>query len=711
LEQLTQNLRSGEMKILEVPFPALNPGMVMVRNYFSLISAGTEGKSVKDARLSMIGKARARKDEVKKVIDSAKTFGLKDTYRMVMNRLDAPSPLGYSCAGEVIAVASDVSEFKVGDRVACGGSSANHAEVIAVPKNLCAHIPAGVSYEQASFSTLGSISMQGVRQADLRMGENCVVIGLGLLGQLSMQLLQAGGIKAIGVDIDSKQVASALKNGLTHCYERNREDLEQVVINHTNGYGCDAVIITAATSSTDPIELAGVLARRKAKIVVVGAVPTGFSRKNYYNKELELRMSCSYGPGRYDPEYEEGGIDYPYEFVRWTENRNMQSFLEFLGEKKVNVDVLTSHTFDFAKAGDAYQMILDRSEQFTGILLRYEQGKELQKKIQVSKKTPTPSNNNIGLIGAGSFGQNFLLPALKGNATFIGVATSRSNNARNIADKYGFNYCTGNASEIISDKNISTIFIATRHHTHAEYVIESLKAGKNVFVEKPLCMTEDELEQIRSLQSSSGATVMVGFNRRFAPFIRDIKKSLAKDIPVSINYRINAGIVAPDHWVHDKNIGGGRIIGEACHFIDLCMHLAGSHITSVSARNMKDPRANNDSVVISLQFANGSIASVSYFSNGNKSLPKEYLEVFSGGVVHVIDDFKSLKTFGKTMKEVKGTQDKGHKSEVETFMSAITKGNPSPIPFSELYLTTLATFKSLESIASGGDSINLEGIF
>jgi polar amino acid transport system substrate-binding protein len=710
LEQLTQNLKSGEMKILEVPFPAMNPGMVMVRNHYSLISAGTEGKSVKDARLSMIGKARARKDEVKKVIDSARTYGLKDTYRMVMNRLDAPSALGYSCAGEVIAVASDVSEFRIGDRVACGGSSANHAEVIAVPKNLCVLIPEGVTYEQASFSTLGAIAMQGVRQADLRMGENCVVIGLGLLGQLSMQLLRAGGIKAIGIDIDAKQVASAMKNGLTHCYERSREDLEQVLINLTNGYGCDAVIITAATSSTDPVELAGVIARRKAKIVIVGAVPTGFSRKNYYNKELDLRMSCSYGPGRYDPEYEEGGIDYPYEFVRWTENRNMQSFLDFLEGKKINVDVLTTHTFDFPKAADAYQMILNRSEAFTGILLRYGQGKELQKKIVVSKHTSSPANNNIGLIGAGSFGQNFLLPALKGHATFVGVATSRSNNARNIADKYGFSYCTGDASEIIRDANVSTIFIATRHHTHAEYVIESLKAGKNVFVEKPLCMTEQELEEIRKLNAVSGTTLMVGFNRRFAPFIQQLKKSLAADIPVSINYRINAGIVPPDHWVHDKNIGGGRIIGEACHFIDLCMHLAGSLITSVSAVNMKDPHAHNDSVVISLRFANGSIASVSYFSNGNKTLPKEYLEVFSGGVVSVVDDFKSLKIFGKTNKEISRTQDKGHKAEVEAFMEAVKKGDPSPIPFAEIYTTTLATLKTVESIARGGDAISLDSI-
>jgi predicted dehydrogenase/threonine dehydrogenase-like Zn-dependent dehydrogenase len=707
VEQLTQNLKSGAMKILEVPYPALNAGMVMVRNHFSLISAGTEGKSVKDARLSMIGKARARKDEVKKVIDAARTFGIKDTYRMVMNRLDAPSALGYSCAGVVIAVASDVPEFKVGDRVACGGSTANHAEVIALPKNLCVKIPDTVSFEQASFTTLGAIAMQGVRQADLRIGENCVVIGLGLLGQLTVQILNAGGIKAIGIDIDGRQVATALKNGLSNCYERTREDIEQLVYNLTGGYGCDAVIITAATSSTDPVELAGILARRKAKVVVVGAVPTGFSRKNYYNKELELRMSCSYGPGRYDPEYEEGGIDYPYEFVRWTENRNMQSFVELLAEQKVNAGVFISHVFDFSKAPDAYQMILDRSEPFTGILLKYDEKKEQQKSVFIAQKAAAPSPINIGLVGAGSFGQNFLLPALKGHATFVGVATSRSNNSRNIADKYGFSYCTGNAAEIFSDPSIATVFIATRHNTHAEYILEAMRSGKNVFVEKPLCMNEGELEEIRQVYSQAGVRLMVGFNRRFAPFTVQMKKMLTDANPKAINYRINAGIVPPEHWVHDKNVGGGRVIGEVCHFIDLCMFLAGSLITSVSARSMADPHAHNDTVVISLQFANGSIANISYFSNGNKNISKEYLEVFSGGVVSVLDDFKSLGTYGKTKKETSGTQEKGHKEEVASFMDAVKTGKPSPIAFGELYISTLATFKVLESIALGGQVIHL----
>ena len=702
MEQLTQNLKNGEMKILEVPYPALSPGMLLVRNHFSLISAGTEGKTVKDARLGLVGKALARKEEVRKVIDAARTFGIKDTYRMVMNRLDAPSPLGYCCAGEVIAMADDVTGFKIGEWVACGGFTANHAEVIAVAKKLCAKIPDGVSVADASFTTLGAIAMQGVRQADLRIGENCVVIGLGLIGQLTMQILNAAGIKSIGVDIDVRQVEAAEKNGLKNCYLRSRDDIGQVVATLTNGYGCDAVIITAATSSIDPVEFAGAVARRKAKVIVVGAVPTGFSRKNYYLKELELKMSCSYGPGRYDSHYEEGGIDYPYEYVRWTENRNMQSFLELLNGKKINTHVLTSHIFDFEKAPEAYNMILERSEYFSGILLRYDLKKELQKKIRIKQKDIPATGSNIGLIGAGTFAQNFLLPSLRGHATFTGLATARPANARNVAGKFGFSYCTGDASEIFADPDISTVFIATRHNSHAGYVLDAMRSGKNVFVEKPLCMNENELEEIKTQYAQSNVHLMVGFNRRFSPFIAEIKKMLSDANPVAINYRINAGIIPPEHWVHDPAVGGGRIIGEVCHFIDLCMFLAGSPVKAVSASAMDSQRSLNDTLVVNLRFANGSIASISYFSNGNKKLPKEYLEIFSGGITAVLDDFKSVSISGKSNKIIRKVQDKGHKAGIEAFMNAVKSGSPSPVSFDQLYMSTLATFKVLESLVNDG---------
>ncbi len=708
MEQLTQNLKDGAMQLLEVPYPALSSGYVLVRNHFSLISAGTEGKTVKDARLGYIGKARARKEEVKKVLQTARTLGVMNTYRLVMNKLDAPNAMGYSCAGEVIAIADDVKDFKVGDLVACGGATANHAEVVAVPVNLCVKVNANVAMQEAAFTTVGAIAMQGIRQADLRLGENCVVIGLGLVGQLTIQLLKASGVKTIGIDIDPRQVALAKICGADLALERDREDLEQAVQHFTNGFGTDAVIITAATSSTDPVDLAGALCRKKGKVIIVGAVPTGFARKNYYNKELDLRMSSSYGPGRYDLEYEEKGLDYPQAYVRWTENRNMQAFVDLLADRKISIEYLLTHTFHFNEAPKAYQLILDKSESFSGIVLQYDLNKKLSSKVELRKTNPVASDTvSVGMIGAGSFAQNFLLPALKDKIHFTGVATARANNARNMADKYSFAYATGEASEILADKNINTVFIATRHHSHAEYVLGALQNNKNVFVEKPLCMNEDELESIREVYVKNNARLMVGFNRRFAPFIQKIKNTFNTNQPLAINYRINAGVIPAEHWVHDATIGGGRILGEVCHFIDLCMFISGSKIISVSANAMDDTQHLNDTLIINLRFENGSIASISYFSNGNKNLEKETLEVFSNGVVAIVNDFQTLQIFGKNKSEQKATIDKGHTQEVAAFVDAIKNGKPSPIPFDELYLTTLVTFKVIESIALGGKEISI----
>ncbi len=707
MEQLTQSLKDGKMEILEVPFPALNAGQVLVRNHYSLISAGTEGKTVKDARLGYLGKARARKDEVKKVIQSARTLGVFETYRLVMNKLDAPSALGYSCAGEIIAVADDVRDFKIGDKVACGGAGAVHAEVVAIPVNLCVKIDETVSLAHAAFTTVGSIAMQGVRQADLRLGENCVVIGLGLVGQLTVQLLNASGIKTVGIDIDKAQCNLAITSGAELSFQRNEEQLEQAILNFTNGYGADAVIITAGTSSNDPIDLAGLLCRRKGRVIIVGAVPTGFSRKNYYNKELELRMSCSYGPGRYDSEYEEKGLDYPQAYVRWTENRNMQAFAELLRLKKINPEKLLTHTFNFQEAKDAYQLIVDRTEPFVGIVLKYDTAKTISDKVFTKQVSAPISEVKLGMIGAGSFGQNFLLPALKGKVNFVGVATARPNNARNVADKYGFKFCTGNADEVISNEKVNTLFIATRHNTHGEYVLKGLKANKNVFVEKPLCMSLDELLAIKEAKSKTNAQVMVGFNRRFAPLITKLKASLNNSIPSAILYRINAGIMPPDHWIHDPEVGGGRIIGEVCHFIDLCSFLCNSPIEHVSAQAMKDAHHNNDSVAINLGFKNGSIATISYFSNGNKEFAKEYIEVFNGGVIAKIEDFTTLTVYGKNKNITKSNQDKGHKNEVAEFISALSKGKELPISFDEIYNSTFATFAVLDSISINGQKIVL----
>lgn len=708
MEQLTQNLKSGVMEILEVPFPALTSGSVLVRNHFSMISAGTEGKTVKDARLGLIGKARSRKAEVKKVIDAARTYGLKDTYRMVMNKLDAPSALGYSCAGEVIAVAEDVVDFRIGDWVACGGSGAVHAEIVAVPVNLCVKVPKRIPLEYAAFTTLGAIALQGIRQADLRLGENAVVIGLGLLGQLTLQMLEASGVSAIGIDLDPRMVELARKNGNKNCFQRNREDLEAEIYRLTNGYGCDAVIITAATSSTDPVDLAGELARKKGKVIIVGNVPTGFSRANYFKKELDLRMSSSYGPGRYDPEYEEKGLDYPYAYVRWTENRNMQAFVELLEKGSLRMEGLLTHRFAFRQAADAYQMILDKTDPFAGIVLHYDISKEIADvPLQLKSYTYNGSGPVVGLIGAGSFGQNFLLPSLKGKAELAGVVTARPNNARNIASKYGFSWCSGDAGEIFASKDINTVFVVTRHDSHAEYVLKALNSDKNIFVEKPLCLNENELQQIKELYLKKQVRLMVGFNRRFAPLTASLQQFIAPGQPMAIHYRINAGAIPAGHWIHDPATGGGRVIGELCHFIDYCLYVSGSELQSLSAIALKDPDGRRDTVSVQLEFENGSTAQLSYFSNGNKLLPKEYIEIFSQGKVAVIKDFQELELYGKALKKISTRQDKGHAQEISSFLNAVKNGEPSPISFKDIYTVTLAGFKVLESIAANGVRIPL----
>ncbi|MBK9425012.1 MAG: bi-domain-containing oxidoreductase [Bacteroidetes bacterium] len=713
MEQLTQSLKDGQMNLLEVPFPALNHGYILVRNHFSLVSAGTEGKTVKDARLGYIGKAKARKDEVRKVIQTAKTLGIMKTYQMVMNKLDAPNPLGYCCAGEVIEVSPEITEFRIGDYVACGGNSANHSEVVSVPKNLCVKIPAGVTVEQAAMTTLGSIALQGVRQADLRLGESAAVIGLGLIGQLTIQLLQASGIKTIGIDIDEQQVKAAIQNCQTIAFSRNSEYVYTAIDELTNGFGVDAVIITAGTSSSDPIDFSGEICRQKGKVVVVGAVPTGFKRTNFFKKELDLRMSCSYGPGRYDSDYEEKGIDYPYGYVRWTENRNMESFLQLISSGKISVEPLITHRFNFASAIEAYNMIVNRTEPFLGIILKYDQSKSVRSTVSTNGTTNVLFKADkpiIGFIGAGNFAQNFLLPAIGNDGQLKGISTARPANARNLADKYKFKYAAGSASEIIEDPEINTLFIATRHDSHFTYVIKGLNAGKNVFVEKPLCMDVDELEQIKKAHAASGKSLMVGFNRRFSPLVKSLMNVIHEknDVQLSINYRINAGIVPSDHWIHDKSVGGGRIIGEACHFIDLASFLAKSKIESVSAVAVPDAHSQNDTAVISLYFKNGSIANISYFSNGNKEVEKENIEVFFNGRIAIINDFKTLTIYGKNKieKKSKGT-DKGHNQEVSEFLNNINSGSPCPIPFEEQYNSFLATFMCIKSISSNGERIIL----
>ncbi len=702
MKQLIQNLKTGKMELLEVPAPAMPNGYLLIRNHYSLISAGTEGSKVKTARSSLIQKARKKPDQVKQVLDSVKTEGLSATYNKVMNKLDFPSPLGYSCAGEVIDVAGDVQGFKVGDRVACGGATATHAELVAVPKNLCIKVPDNVSMEYAAFTTVASIALQGIRQADVKLGENAVVVGLGLIGQLIVQMLSAAGVRVAGIDIDDRMVELARESGACLAFNRNDPRLESELNSFSYGHGVDAVIISAGTSSTDPVELAGRLCRRKGKVIIVGAVPTGFSRPNYYKKELELRMSASYGPGRYDDNYEEKGLDYPIGYVRWTENRNMQAFLQLLAGEKLPVNLLLSHTFSFDNALEAYELIMSKKEPFTGILLEYDREREIAVKTTFGKaESPEGQAPRVGFIGAGSFAQKFLLPNVAGKAALVTVATASGNNATNIAQKYGFAAASGDARDVTGDSRINTVFIATRHNTHARYVLDSLEQGKHVFVEKPLALTEEELETIKTEYEKRNVHLMVGFNRRFAPLIQKMRAVVGDDTRKAITYRVNVGHIPADHWTQDPEVGGGRIIGEVCHFVDLCMYIAGSRPVRLSAFSMEAEPNLLDTVSVNILFANGSVANLSYFANGSKALEKEYLEVYSNGVTAVLRDFKELDIYTGRRKTEKSSQDKGHRREVQLFLESVREGKPTPIPFEEIYLSSLLPFKILESMRTG----------
>ena len=712
MQQLTQKLGSGDMIIQEVPYPQSGKGMVIVKNHYSIISAGTEGSTVVAARKSLIGKAKERPQQVKQVIDTLKKQGPVQTYRAVMKKLDAYSPLGYSCAGEVIEVGEGVTEFEVGDKVACAGVGyANHAEIVSVPINLCVKLDTNTNLKDAAYNTLGAISMQGVRQADMRLGESCVIIGLGLLGQLAALILKASGVTVIGIDVSEAAVKQAVENkvvdlGLT----RNAAGVEEQILAATNGYGADAVIIAAATSSLDPINFAGAIARKKGKVVVLGAVPTGFERDPYwYRKELELKMACSYGPGRYDLNYEEKGIDYPLPYVRWTEKRNMEAFQNLILTKKIDIDYLTTHEFGFDNAKAAFDLVVSKAEPFTGIALKYNIEKAANKTKIATSETEQLGKINISFIGAGSYAQGNLLPNIPetNDVGRIGVLTNTGTTSKRVAEKFKFQFCATQEVDVF-DENTNTVFVATRHDSHGPYVLKSLKANKNVFVEKPLCLLESELEAIIEAQENANKAVMVGFNRRFSPLTTKLKKAVGNN-PMTMLYRINAGAIPGDNWIQDLEIGGGRVLGEVCHFIDYLTYLNGSLPVKVSATALPDANQLNDTVNILIQFKNGSSGVVAYYANGSKAMTKEYVEVFSAGLSATLNDFKELKIYGKGKpKKTKIlNQNKGQKDMVEAFVNGLLTDGKAPIPFEEIVAVTKASFKVLESVKRGGEQVEV----
>ena len=700
MQQLTQKLKDGETKIVEVPFPQCGERMILVQNHYSVISAGTEGATANSARKSLIAKAKERPQQVKQVLDVLKKQGIVQTYRAVTKKLEAYSPCGYSSSGVVIAVGSEVTGFAPGDKVACAGVGyANHAEVVAVPVNLCVKLADDADLAAAAYNTLGAIAMQGVRQSELHLGDTVLIIGLGLVGQITAQLCRAAGCRVIGTDVSSQAVSSAGKY-LDLPLLRNTAGIEETIADFTSGNGVDSIIITAATGSLDPVNFAGKVARRKANVVIVGAVPTGFDRNDYYRKELNLKMSCSYGPGRYDSDYEEKGIDYPIEYVRWTEKRNMEAFQELIVSGKIDVKALTTHTFEFADAPQAYDLIVSKSEPFTGIVLKYDITQTpLSSTIRINDQMPEKSSApGIAFIGAGSYAQSNLLPNLPKNIRRVNILTNSGTTSRRVAERFKFAQCTDSESAIFNDSTIDTVFIATRHDSHCDYAIKALQHHKNVFVEKPLALNIPDLQDIEKAYSESGKQLMIGFNRRFSPLTELLKKSIGNGA-MTMLYRVSAGTIPISSWIQDPETGGGRIIGEGCHFIDYMTYICGSLPVRVYASSLPDPQHLNDAVNINIEFANGSVGVLAYYSNASKAMDKEYFEVHHSGTSAVLQDFRKLDIYGKKrLRKKLWSQNKGQAEMVRSFIDSIGNGGAPLIPFAELRAVTLASFAAVTSL-------------
>jgi predicted dehydrogenase/threonine dehydrogenase-like Zn-dependent dehydrogenase len=706
MKQVIQNFRSGVLKVDEVPETICQKGGILVNNAASLISAGTEKLVIDLAQKSLVGKARERPDLVRQVINKVRRDGLMNAIQTVRARLEEPIALGYSCAGTVREVGRGAEEFRVGDHVACAGMNyASHAETVFIPKNLAVRIPDTLSFDEAAFVTLGAIALQGVRTAEAKLGDAIAVIGLGLIGQLTVQILQAAGCRVIGIDLDHFKIELARSLGAEAAVQRD-DDVGGAVAQFTGGYGVDAVIITAAAETNDPIELAGALARDRAIISVVGGVPLDLPRKIYYEKELQLRLSRSYGPGRYDEQYEERGIDYPIGYVRWTERRNMQEFLRLVSIQAVKLEPLITHRIPIAQAERAYEMISGvNTEAYLGIVLKYTESRgcgSASKTIALKKKrADAAAEVKLGLIGAGNFARGTLLPRLSKaeNLSLIGIATGTGRSAKTMGDLYGFSYCTTDYREVIGSEEINTVFIATRHDTHALMAAEAVRAGKTIYLEKPLAISQEGLIEVMEAVAQRNGRVMVGFNRRFSALSSELKRFFYGIWPLAITYRINAGAIAKDSWIQGEE-GGGRILGEVCHFVDYLQFLSDADPVETFAYQSA---AGMDTLSIVIKLSDGSIGNINYFSCGDKAFPKERIEVCGGNRTAVLDDFRALEMWkgGKRKTIRRMAQDKGYDGELSSFLRAARSGGEMPIPWRTQIMTTLTTFRIVDALASG----------
>jgi predicted dehydrogenase/threonine dehydrogenase-like Zn-dependent dehydrogenase len=721
MKQVLQHARTGEITVEEVPAPQLLPGCVLVRVAASVVSAGTERASAEFAKKSLLQKAKSRPDLVRDVIQKVQRDGVLAAMHSVRTRLDQPQNPGYSSAGIVISVGEGVNDLRPGDRVACAGAGfAVHAEIACVPRLLVAKIPSGVGeevpFEQACFATLGAVTLHGIRTAEAKLGDMFAVIGLGLMGQITVQLLKAAGCRVLGMDINASRTELAQQLGADRVCSSSAA-FRDLCSEMSGGRGVDSVLITAETASSDPVNLAGAIARDRAIVVAVGTVGMEIERKAYYEKELDFRISRSYGPGRYDSVYEQKGRDYPIGYVRWTENRNMEAFLQMLAENKIDMRPLITHRFAIERAESAYELITGRSnEAFLGVVIQYaESGNDTRTLALVHDgavgTTERGAHLSVGLLGAGGFAASILIPAMKESSRtrLTAICAATGSHAQSAGRKFGFQSCTTDESEIIGNSAINTVVVATRHNLHARQVVAALKTNRNVFCEKPLCLSEAELGTIvRTLSKgkTSRPVLMVGFNRRFAPMTVRMKSFLGGiSEPLALHYRINAGHLPPDHWVNDREQGGGRILGEVCHFVDLLMYLAGSPIVEVDARGIgSSARYSGDNVVASLRFANGSEGTISYLANGDRSYSKERIEVFGGGRAAVLEDFRRLELVQGGRKQTvvsRWRQDKGHRAEWDAFVESVVGGKDAPIPLEEIVCSALATFAIEQSLATG----------
>ncbi|MGZ9222497.1 MAG: Gfo/Idh/MocA family oxidoreductase [Anaerolineales bacterium] len=708
MKQLLQNIKTGKSTVEDVPTPTPREGQALVKVGASLVSAGTERMVVEFAEKNLVGKARSRPDLVKQVIDKARREGLVITAQAAFNRLDQPMALGYSSAGTIIGLGKNMQGFKLGQRVACAGAGyAVHAEYNVVPRNLLTPLPKSVDFESAAFTTLGAIALHGFRLAEPQIGENIAVIGMGLLGLLTAQIGIAAGCNVLGIDIDPARIALASSLGLQAV---RREEAVDSSVAFTANRGFDVILVCADTPSNDPVELAGVIARDRARVVATGAVGLTLPRKVYFEREISFINSRSYGPGRYDSNYEENGMDYPIGFVRWTEGRNFEAVVDLLANGQLNVKPLITHRFPIEGAPKAYEVITGKkNEPFLGVLLTYP---ESDLKLQSNaihfplSSASKAASVKLGVLGAGMFANSVLLPAIKkaGEIELIGIASSGGLHAQHSGKKFRFQYAVSNDDEIINDQNINTVAILTRHDSHADLVVKALKAGKHVFVEKPLAINSRQLEQVNKLLISTQSVqsfLTVGFNRRFSPLAQQLQSQISNlREPKYIHYRVNAGPLPLNHWTHDPEIGGGRIIGEACHFVDFITFLVGAPPIAVNAHALpNNGKYREDNVSMTFTFADGSIGIVDYLANGDKSFPKERVEVFCGGQIAVLDDFVSLQTVKDGKKqEIKGAQNKGWVDEWKVFAKSIREGGEPPIPYDQLIGVTKATFAAVESI-------------